>query len=175
MRAVSSSFQLDFSIEVNVIQLSMRNTINELSNQVDIENDNRWMGQENIKSLPLMLDVTHGGWVILIKIKAGSKLSTHYHPNGLYVFTISGHWYYPEHNWEAKAGHFLYEAPGELHTPTFIEDTLLYSVIPAGPIIYLNSSGEIESITDVHTHLAAVREHYKKIGLTEKDIQQIIR
>lgn len=59
--------------------------------------------------------------------------------------------------------------------PTFIEDTLLYSVISAGPIIYLNSSGQIEPITDVHTHLAAVREHYKKIGLTEKDIQQIIR
>ncbi|EKD72204.1 MAG: hypothetical protein ACD_45C00737G0004 [uncultured bacterium] len=158
-----------------MIELSMRNTINELSNQVDIENDKRWMGQENIKCLLLMLDVTHGGWVILVKAKAGSKMPAHYHPNGLCVFTVSGYWHYPEHDWEARAGHFLYEAPGELHTPNFIEDTILYSVIPAGPIIYVDSEGKIDSITDVHTHLAAVRDHYQKIGLTEKDVQQIIR
>jgi 2,4'-dihydroxyacetophenone dioxygenase len=158
-----------------MITLSMQNTIDELSNQVNIENDPRWIGQGNIQYLLLMLDVTHGGWVILVKAKAGSKMPVHYHPNGLYVFTISGHWYYPEHNWKAKVGHFLYEAPGEMHTPTFIEDTLLYSVIPAGPIIYLDSNGKVESITDVHTHLAAVREHYQKIGLEEKDVQQIIR
>ncbi len=158
-----------------MIKFAMQNTINELSNQVDIENDKRWIGQKEVKCLHLMLDVSHGGWVILVKAKAGSKMPTHYHPNGLYVFTVSGHWHYPEHDWEAKTGHFLYEAPGEMHTPTFIEDTLLYSVIPAGPIIYVNPCGQIDSITDVHTHLAAVREHYKKIGLTEQDIQQIIR
>jgi 2,4'-dihydroxyacetophenone dioxygenase len=158
-----------------MIKLTMRNSVSELSNQADLENDKRWMGEGDVKLLPLMLDVTHGGWAILVKAKAGSKMPTHYHPNGLYVFTVAGHWFYPEHNWEAKTGHFLYEAPGELHTPTFVTDTLLYSVIPAGPIIYVNAQKQIESITDVHSHLAAVREHYQKIGLTEEDVQKIVR
>lgn len=158
-----------------MIELSMRNSISELSNQADLKNDKRWMGSESIQTLPLMLDVSHGGWVILVKAKAGAIMPTHYHANGLYVFTISGHWRYPEHSWEARAGHFLYEAPGELHTPTFIEDTMLYSVIPAGPIVYVDSNKQIESFTDVHTHLIAVQEHYKKIGLTDEDVKKILR
>jgi hypothetical protein len=159
-----------------MIEFAMRNVITELNNQVDLENDKRWMhAAEGLQYLPVMLDVSHGGWVILVKAKAGTKIASHYHTNGLYVFTVSGRWHYPEHDWEAKTGHFLYEAPGELHTPTFLEDTILYSVIPAGPIILVNTKKEIESITDVFTHLGAVRAHYKKIGLTEEDVQKIIR
>ena len=93
---------------------------------------------------------------------------------GLYVFTIYGRWHYPEHEWYATAGHFLYEVPGELHTPTFIEDTLLYSVVK-GPIFYVDEEHQFEKFNDVYTHLHAVREHYKKIGLTEADVQKIIR
>jgi quercetin dioxygenase-like cupin family protein len=158
-----------------MIEFTMRNSIAELSNQVDLAQDKLWMGDEDIQILLLMLDVTHGGWVTLVKAKAGAKMGTHYHTNGLYVFTVYGHWHYPEHDWQAKTGHFLYEAPGELHTPTFIEDTMLYTVIPAGPVIYVDTSGQIKVFNDVHTHLAAVREHYRKIGLTEKDVQKILR
>tara|TARA_R110002167_G_scaffold261354_1_gene467920 strand:- start:1978 stop:2163 length:186 start_codon:yes stop_codon:yes gene_type:complete len=61
-----------------------------------------------------------------------------------------------------------------LHTPKFIEDTLLYSVV-SGPIIYTNKEGEPEVITDVHSHVAAVTEHYKKIGLGKADLMEIIR
>jgi len=158
-----------------MIEFNMQNMINEISNQVDIENDKRWMEVKDVELLPVMLDVTHGGWVTFLRAKAGTTLLTHYHVNGLYVFTISGHWRYSEHDWEARDGHFLYEAPGEKHTLTFIEDTMFFSVIPAGPIIYLDGSGEIAALTDVFTHLTSVRKHYKEIGLTEEDVKKIIR
>ena len=61
----------------------------------------------NITVLPVMLDITHGSWVILVKAKAGTVMPVHYHTKPLYVFTIYGHWYYPEHDWQARAGHFL--------------------------------------------------------------------
>jgi 2,4'-dihydroxyacetophenone dioxygenase len=156
-------------------QFTMCNMIEELSNQVDLENDPRWMSGDNgIAALPVMLDVAHGSWVVLVKAKANSAMATHYHTKPLYVFTVYGHWHYPEHRWQARAGHFLYEVPGELHTPTFLEDTLLYSVV-TGPIVYPGKSGEEATITDVYTHVNAVRKHYQSIGLGEEELKMIIR
>jgi len=44
-------------------QFSMCNIIEELSNQVDLKNDPRWMSSSDaIAVLPVMLDVTHGSW-----------------------------------------------------------------------------------------------------------------
>jgi len=156
-------------------QFSMCNMINEVSNQVDLENDRRWMSvNNNISALPVMLDVTHGSWVVFVKAKANSKMQTHYHTKPLYVLTVYGRWHYPEHDWEASKGHFLFEVPGELHTPNFIEDTLLYSVV-TGPIIYPGKNGEADTITDVYTHVQAVRKHYENIGLDEHEFRKIIR
>lgn len=157
-------------------QFTMCNMIDELSNQVDIKNDKRWMPvNNNISALILMLDVTHGSWVVLVKAKENTSMLTHYHTKPLYVFTVYGHWYYPEHSaWEAKSGHFLFEVPGELHTPTFIEDTLLFSVV-TGPIIYPGQNGEKDIVTDVYTHVNSIRQHYKTIGLDEKEMRRIMR
>ncbi len=156
-------------------QFTMCNMIDELSNQLDPENDLRWMNvNNNIAALFAMLDVTHGNWVVLVKAKAGSIMPMHYHTKPLFVFTVYGHWYYPEHDWRAKSGHFLYEVPGELHTPTFIEDTMLYSVV-TGPIIYPGQNGEPDKITDVYSHVNAVRKHYETVGLSEDDFKKIIR
>ena len=153
----------------------MCNLISELNNQIDLENDPRWMPSgNNISALIMMLDVTSGSWVVLVKAKAGSIMATHYHTKPLYVFTVYGHWYYPEHDWQAKTGHFLYEVPGELHTPHFIEDTLLYSVV-TGPIVYPSKNGEPDQITDVYTHLHTVKKHYETIGLKESVLKKIIR
>jgi len=153
----------------------MCNMVAELSNQVDLDNDPRWMSKDgSIAALLVMLDVTHGSWAVLVKAKAGSKMPMHYHTKPLYVFTVYGHWHYPEHDWEAKIGHFLYEAPGELHTPTFVEDTLLYSLV-SGPIIYPNQEDGTNLVTDVYSHVKAVRAHYNTIGLGEDELNRIIR
>lgn len=159
-----------------MIDLSMQNSMAEISNQVDLENDIRWMGEGDIQALLLMLNVSQGGWAVLVKARAGSTMPTHYHTDGLYVFTVYGHWHYPEHSdWQAKTGHFLFESPGELHTPTFIEDTMLYSIIPGGALLYPNEKGMIEGMSDVHSHLRNVRVHYEQVGLTEADVQKIMR
>lgn len=156
-------------------QFTMCNIIEELSNQVDLSNDPRWMtNDDGISALPVMLNVTDGSWAVLVKAKAKSIMLTHYHTKPLYVFTVYGHWHYPEHNWHARTGHFLYEVPGELHTPNFIEDTLLYSVV-TGPIIYPGNLGERDTVVDVYAHLKAVKQHYQNIGLDESDLKKIIR
>lgn len=154
---------------------NMCNMVDALSNQVDLEKDSRWIAVDNkISVLQVMLDVTHGSWVVFVKAKANSRMPTHYHTKPLYVLTVYGHWRYAEYEWEAKTGHFLFEVPGELHTPTFIEDTLLYSVV-MGPIIYPGKEGEKDTITDVYTHVNTVRQHYKNIGLSEDEFKKLIR
>ena len=76
-------------------QFTMCNLIEEISNQVDLDNDNRWMERrDGISALPVMLDVTHGNWAMMVKAKAGSKMPTHYHTKPLYVFTVYGHWHF---------------------------------------------------------------------------------
>ena len=51
-------------------QFSMCNMIDELENQVNLDNDPRWMAMDdNISLLPVMLDVTHGSWVLFIHSK----------------------------------------------------------------------------------------------------------
>ncbi len=153
----------------------MCNIIEELSNQVDLDNDQRWMSAGNdILALPVMLNVTDGSWAVLIKAKANTSMATHYHTKPLFVFTVYGHWHYPEHSWEAKTGHFLYEVPGELHTPTFMQDTLLYSVV-TGPIIYPGKAGEKDGVVDIYTHVNSVKQHYENIGLDENELKKIIR
>lgn len=159
------------------IKLQMQNLVSELQNQADLDNDPRWMPvADGIEALHLMLDLTHGSWAILVKAKAGVKMQTHYHPTGgPYVFTVKGRWHYSEHDWEASTGHFLYESPGELHTPVFLEDTILYSVFTSGIILYVDNNHEVERITDVYTHYHAAKAHYQKIGLSPEDLTKIVR
>ncbi len=156
-------------------QYSMCNITKELNNQVDLDNDQRWMNDgKGISALPVMLNVTDGSWAVLVKTKANTTMATHYHTKPLFIFTVYGHWHYPEHDWETKAGHFLYEVPGELHTPTFIQDTLLYSVV-TGPIIYPQGENKKDIVMDIYSHVNSVKEYYAKIGLGENELKKIMR
>jgi 2,4'-dihydroxyacetophenone dioxygenase len=156
-------------------QYSMCNLIKELNNQVDLENDKRWMqSHEGIQTLPVLLNVSEGSWVILVKVKANTTMAQHYHASPMYVFTVYGHWHYLEYDWEATTGHFLCEMPGEFHTPHFIEDTLLYSVV-SGPIIYPKEDSDEVIVTDVYTHVNSVKKHYAEVGIGEDELNKILR
>ena len=55
----------------------MCNMIDALNNQVDLENDPRWIkSREGISALPVMLNVTDGSWTIFVKAKAGTAMAT---------------------------------------------------------------------------------------------------
>ena len=41
-----------------MLKCNMQNVVSELSNQVELDNDKRWMGTGDIKVLPLMLEVS---------------------------------------------------------------------------------------------------------------------
>ena len=45
-----------------------------------------------------------------------SKVGTHRHLGAVHMFTLSGSWVYLEHDFVNRAGSYLYEPPGSVHT-----------------------------------------------------------
>ncbi|MFF4274122.1 hypothetical protein [Streptomyces sp. NPDC001536] len=62
----------------------------------------------------------------------------------MFAYTISGKWGYPERPWTARAGDFVYEAPGEGHTLVAYEsdEPMKAFFIVKGPLIWLDEKGD---------------------------------
>ena len=67
-------------------------------------------------SRPLCLNVSQGYWVHITKVTEAGIVSRHRHPAPVHGFVIEGKWRYLERDWEATAGSYLYEPPGDVHT-----------------------------------------------------------
>src|SRR5262249_39270071 len=62
---------------------------------------------------PLFISTSHNRWCDILFAKGAGMVNRHYHPHGVFAYTISGKWGYLEHDWVATAGDFVYETPGE--------------------------------------------------------------
>src|SRR5512134_3534076 len=65
---------------------------------------------------PLLLNTVTGSWCNLLRVRKAGVLSRHIHPSWVTGYVIRGAWRYLEHDWVARAGSFVYEPPGEIHT-----------------------------------------------------------
>ena len=58
----------------------------------------------------------------LLRVRKSGVLSRHRHPQAVHGFVFRGRWRYLEHDWEAVEGSYVFEPPGETHTPYVPED-----------------------------------------------------
>jgi len=128
-------------------------------------------------SRPLCLNAAHGYWVHLLKVRGGGVISRHRHPAPVHGFVIKGSWRYLERDWVAKAGSYLYEPPGDIHTLVVDEDceemiTLFHNT---GAVIYCDEDGNATGTTDVFDRIKACREHFEAVGLGGDFVKQFIR
>jgi quercetin dioxygenase-like cupin family protein len=65
---------------------------------------------------PLILNVTEGYYVNLLRVRASGVLSRHRHSGPVHAFTLRGEWHYLEHDWIVRTGDYVFEPPGETHT-----------------------------------------------------------
>ena len=72
---------------------------------------------ETVFTRPLFISPGQNRWCDILMATGPGLVNRHYHPHQVFGFTLSGKWGYLEHDWTATAGDFLYEAPGEAHTP----------------------------------------------------------
>jgi 2,4'-dihydroxyacetophenone dioxygenase len=142
------------------------------------EDDRLWVPQApNVWFRPLLLNTVNGEWVNLLRVRRAGVLSRHRHPAPVHGYVIRGEWRYLEHDWIARAGMYIFEPPGEVHTlvvDQHVEEMItLFHV--CGALIYYDESGRCTGHDDVHTKIEMCRQHFVDVGLGEEYVTQFIR
>lgn len=153
-------------------------TIPEMYQGGVLEDDDKWMPVGNIgHSRPLMYDTKNGGWISLLRARGAGTIQRHRHASPVTAWTLGGSWGYREHDWVAKAGSFVYEPAGHIHT-LFIhpdEGHMLAVFHIYGPLVYINDAGEAEDYEDVFVRIDRYAAYCKSAGISEDWIRSLIR
>jgi 2,4'-dihydroxyacetophenone dioxygenase len=116
----------------------------------------------------LQVDIPSGLWVIRMRMQPGATLPTHRHGGEVYAFTVAGAWKYLEYPEVNRAGSYLYEPAGSIHTlqalPTNTEVTDVWFAI-RGPNLNLDAAGGVTLILDAGLVLRVYQSKCRKLGL----------
>ena len=127
-------------------------------------------------SRPLCLNVSQGYWVHITKVTEAGIVSRHRHPAPVHGFVIEGKWRYLERDWEATAGSYLYEPPGDVHTLVVDEGQSMKTLFHnSGALLYCDEDGKTIGSTDVFDRVQAARDHFEDVGLGSDFVKRFIR
>lgn len=99
----------------------------------------------------LQVDIEAGLWVVRTRFQPGYLVQTHKHTGPVHAFTLSGSWKYLEYSEVNRAGSYLYEPAGSVHTLTVPDDNLeVTDVFFAiyGANLNLDTEGNVTSVWD---------------------------
>jgi 2,4'-dihydroxyacetophenone dioxygenase len=120
----------------------------------------------------LQADVRVGLYVSTGRMAPGLSVGTHRHNGAVHMFTLSGAWAYREHDYVNRAGSYLYEPPGSVHTLYVPDDntttTDVLSII-YGTVEYLDADGAVIAISDAKTNLEQYYAACESAGLPRPD------
>ena len=152
--------------------------VRELVTHTQDDDERMWMPRgDNVWTRPLMFNVVQGSWVNLTRARGEAIVSRHRHPAPVTGYTLEGSWGYLEHEWTAKAGTFIFEPAGETHTLVVRPDEghMLVLFHNFGPLLHVDADGSVVGYEDVFTRLAKVRAHFRKVGLGDEFVDEMIR
>jgi len=142
------------------------------------ETDQDWVPQaKNVWFKPLILSVSQGYYVNLLKVRQSGVLSRHRHSGPVHAFTLRGSWHYLEHDWVAREGDYAFEPPGETHTlvvPDGVEEMITLFHVTGG-YTYVDPMGKALGYEDVFTKLENAQQHFKTIGLGRDYVTRFVR
>jgi quercetin dioxygenase-like cupin family protein len=139
------------------------------------EDDKLWVRRPGGRLfLPHLFDFAGGITVNLLKFPHAGTVNRHLHDGPVFSYTISGSWRYPEHDWIAKPGTFVWEPPGEIHTLTVEDETMAFFVMHGGQTLF-DENDQPSGYANVLTLLEACDTYYREIGLGPDYIKQFIR
>jgi quercetin dioxygenase-like cupin family protein len=116
----------------------------------------------------LQADTAAGVYAMAGKLPPGLAVGTHRHTGAVHMFTLSGAWRYLEHEYVNRAGSYLYEPPGSVHTlhvpadNTVLTETL---TIVYGTTEYLDEHGDIIAVSDAAAALRGYFESCEAAGI----------
>ncbi len=145
-------------------------------------NEENWIPYvEGVHFLPLWFGTrSQPGFSNILRVQPGKQLNPHFHPTGVFGFTMSGSWRYLEHDWVATPGTFLWEPPGEAHTlvvPADAKEPMQTYFISLGGLIYLDNmeNGVPIAYDDGFTLLEISLKYYKQIGRDPDELFKLCR
>jgi hypothetical protein len=124
---------------------------------------------------PLLFDTVAGAWVNVTRITREGFISRHAHPCPVHGYVIAGQWKYAEREWTAKAGDYLFEPPGDIHTLIGLpggSETLFWI---GGALIELDEMGKPLGHADVFTRIDQAADHFQAVGLGRDHVRRFIR
>jgi 2,4'-dihydroxyacetophenone dioxygenase len=149
------------------------------SGALDLDGDEQtWLPQSpDVTFKPLILNVTEGYYVNLLRVRASGVLSRHRHFGPVHAFTLRGEWHYLEHDWIARTGDYVFEPPGETHTLDVLggETEMITLFHVTGGYTYVDPTGNPLGYEDVFTKLANARAHYERLGLGADHANRYVR
>lgn len=126
---------------------------------------------------PLLLSVSGGFFVNLLRVRRSGILSRHRHAGCVHATVLRGRWHYLEHPWWAEEGGYAFEPPGDIHTLEVPEDVkeMVTMFHVTGAYIYVDPDGNPVGVEDVFSKLAKAKEHYEAVGLGAAFADQFVR
>lgn len=114
-----------------------------------------------------------GLWIVRVRFAAGTLVQTHKHTGPVYAYTLSGAWNYLESEYVNRAGSFLYEPAGSIHTLNVpAENTgptdVWFQIFGAN--LNLAPDGSVQSVTDAASVLSKYRHQCAKAGVVDPPV-----
>jgi 2,4'-dihydroxyacetophenone dioxygenase len=106
-----------------------------------------------------------GLWIIENIFMAGFEVQTHRHTGPVWGYTTSGAWKYKEYDYVNRAGSFLYEPAGSVHTLQCVEDDTRVWFQMYGANLNLDADGNVESVADGAGTLAFYLAMCEQMGI----------
>ena len=111
-----------------------------------------------------------GLWIIQTIFPAGYEVQTHRHTGPVWGYTVSGAWKYKEYDYVNRAGSFLYEPANSVHTLQAVEDDTNVWFHMYGANLNLDADGNVESVTDGASALAAYYALCEAAGIPRPNV-----
>ncbi len=118
----------------------------------------------------LQVDLDQGLWIVRTHFKPGITIPTHKHTGSVFAVTLAGSWKYLEYPEVNRAGSYLYEPAGSVHTLTVPEtETEITDVWFAiyGANLNLDANGNVEAVIDAELILGFYKSMCAAQGLPE--------
>ena len=124
--------------------------------------------QEGVVFQLLQVNIEGGLWVIRVRFEPGVTIQRHRHTGEVFAFTVGGSWRYLEYPDINRAGSYLFEPAGAIHTlhvpATNREVTDVWFAI-RGANLNLDTAGNVEAVLDAATVLEIYRAQCRERGL----------
>ena len=133
-----------------------------------------WVSLAEGVSFQLMqVNVEAGLWVLRTRFQPGTTVQRHRHTGEVYAFTLRGAWRYLEYPEINRAGSYLFEPAGAIHTLHALadigEETEIWFAI-RGANLNLSDDGKVESVLDAGKILKLYRRECAARGLPAPDV-----